>query len=521
MVVLSPLLVGLMRQVRARLEGRVGAGVLQPWRDLRKLFAKEPLQAEGTSWVMSAGPVVLIASSALVCALVPLVGTVTFTLVPDDLFVVVSVLLLGTVALALVGLDAGIRVRRHGFEPAHDDRRARRADRPGVGLRAVDPGRLVRPVADRRRTPRRPGQHRVAGQPARAASRCRSPCVAETGRLPVDNPSTHLELTMVHEAMVLESSGRDLALARARVVAAPGGPARPGRQPARARGASPATVRPGACCLGVVALVAQARGPRRRARRRRGLPRQAAAVPRPRAARRLVRAGLPRRDRLLPRGEAVDHVGDASTPSCIGLCAGVLLLTAVLIVWRRSLAAVRAARRPGRRPGGARRRARGARGRASSCSGVAGLVLLLKAFVLPCVLAAGRVQTGAVREETPLINTTTSLIALSLLTMLAYLVSRAAARPRRQAPATAAVPVGIALVLYRVPGPGHPTARLLPARRLPRPRQRHRDGRLPHRRRRAARRRARRLARRAARRPDPAGPDRSDPPSSATPTSTS
>ena len=46
MVALSPLLVGLMRQVRARLEGRVGAGVLQPWRDLRKLLAKEPLQAE-------------------------------------------------------------------------------------------------------------------------------------------------------------------------------------------------------------------------------------------------------------------------------------------------------------------------------------------------------------------------------------------------------------------------------------------------------------------------------------------
>ena len=47
MVALSPLLIGLMRQVRARLEGRVGAGVLQPWRDLRKLLGKEPLQAEG------------------------------------------------------------------------------------------------------------------------------------------------------------------------------------------------------------------------------------------------------------------------------------------------------------------------------------------------------------------------------------------------------------------------------------------------------------------------------------------
>ena len=52
MVVLSPLLVGVMRQVRARMEGRAGAGVLQPWRDLRKLLAKEPLQADGTTWVL-------------------------------------------------------------------------------------------------------------------------------------------------------------------------------------------------------------------------------------------------------------------------------------------------------------------------------------------------------------------------------------------------------------------------------------------------------------------------------------
>ena len=83
-----------------------------------QLFAKESLQAEGTiAWVMSFGPVVLVASSALVCVLVPLVGTVTFPLVPDDLFVMVSVLLLGTVALALIGLDSGIP-RSAGWDPA-------------------------------------------------------------------------------------------------------------------------------------------------------------------------------------------------------------------------------------------------------------------------------------------------------------------------------------------------------------------------------------------------------------------
>jgi formate hydrogenlyase subunit 4 len=210
MVVLSPLLIGLMRQVRARLEGRVGAGVLQPWRDLRKLLGKEPLQADGTSWVSVVGPSVLIVSSLMVSALTPLLGTATFTSVPDDLFVVVSVLLLGTVALALVGLDAGTAFGGMGSSrhmtiaalveptvlvsvyalsiPVGSSVLSRI-----VEARLDDPVSVVSPVS-------------LLALLALAVA-----VVAETGRLPVDNPSTHLELTMIHEAMVLESSGRDLA----------------------------------------------------------------------------------------------------------------------------------------------------------------------------------------------------------------------------------------------------------------------------------------------------------------------
>ena len=70
--------------------------------------------------------------------------------------------------------------------------------------------------------------------------------VAETGRLPVDNPSTHLELTMIHEAMVLESSGRDLGWLELRLLAAAGRPARAGRQPAVPWGVA-WTAHPGAC----------------------------------------------------------------------------------------------------------------------------------------------------------------------------------------------------------------------------------------------------------------------------------
>ena len=210
MVALSPLLVGLMRQVRARMEGRVGAGVMQPWRDLRKLFAKESLQAEGTSWVMSVGPVVLVASSALVCVLVPLIGTVAFSLIPDDLFVMVSVLLLGTVALALIGLDSGSAFGGMGssrhmtiaalVEPTVLVSVYALSIPVGssslsliVDARLADPASVASPVS------------------LLALVALFIAVVAETGRMPVDNPSTHLELTMIHEAMVLESSGRDLA----------------------------------------------------------------------------------------------------------------------------------------------------------------------------------------------------------------------------------------------------------------------------------------------------------------------
>jgi formate hydrogenlyase subunit 4 len=210
LVAVSPLVVGLMRTVRARLEGRVGAGIAQPWRDLRKLLAKESLRADGTSWVSVAGPVLLMASSLVVCALTPVLGTVTFDRAPDDLFVVVSVLLLGTVAVALVGLDAGSAFGGMG------------SSRHMTIAALVEPTLLLSVYALSIPVGSSVLSQIVAARlddPASIASpvsllsllALTIAVVAETGRLPVDNPATHLELTMIHEAMVLESSGRDLA----------------------------------------------------------------------------------------------------------------------------------------------------------------------------------------------------------------------------------------------------------------------------------------------------------------------
>jgi len=131
----------------------------------------------------------------------------------------------------------------------------------------------------------------------------------------------------------------------------------------------------------------------------------------------------------------------------IGLSAGVLLLTSVLLVWKRSLvAAVRLLALQGAALA-AMVAFIGVFERDLPLLAVAGLVLLLKGFVLPFVLDRSRIQTGAVREETPLMNTTSSLLVLSLLTMLAYLVSQPLLT-LAPGPTTAAVPVGISLVLY-------------------------------------------------------------------------
>ena len=206
----TPLLLGVMRQVRSRMEGRVGPGVLQPYRDVRKLLAKEPLRADGSSGVLVAAPLVLLVSSLMVIALVPLVTTATIPAVPNDLFVVVSILLIGTVALALLGLDAGTAFGGMG------------SSRHMMIAALVEPTVLMSvyalsiPVGSSTLS-------RIVVARGADVTRVVTPAgllavvalvvvvLAETGRLPVDNPSTHLELTMIHESMILESAGRDLA----------------------------------------------------------------------------------------------------------------------------------------------------------------------------------------------------------------------------------------------------------------------------------------------------------------------
>jgi formate hydrogenlyase subunit 4 len=207
----APLLTGVMRQVRARLEGRAGPGIGQPWRDLRKLLRKEPVTPAGTSELFRIAPLVLFATTAVVAGVAPFVTTASAIGPAADLFAVVALLAMGTATLALAAIDTGTAFGGMG------------ASREMTITALVEPTLLVAIFA----LSVRAGSTNLAAivtatlvNPARvvspagvlAAAALVLVTVAETGRLPVDNPATHLELTMVHEAMILEYAGPDLAL---------------------------------------------------------------------------------------------------------------------------------------------------------------------------------------------------------------------------------------------------------------------------------------------------------------------
>ena len=210
-VVGAPLVVGLMRQVRARWEGRAGGGMLQPWRDLRKQLGKQQITPDGTTVVFAAAPAVLAGSTLLIAAIAPLVATGSPLDSSADLFAVVGLLFLGTVALTLAGIDTGTSFGGMG---ASRDITIAALVEPTILLAvfalsipagSANLGALVANTTDH------PAQVvSLAGVLAFVALVI--VIIAETGRLPVDNPATHLELTMVHEAMVLEYAGPRLAV---------------------------------------------------------------------------------------------------------------------------------------------------------------------------------------------------------------------------------------------------------------------------------------------------------------------
>jgi formate hydrogenlyase subunit 4 len=207
---LAPLLTGFVRKVKARLLRRQGPPLLQPYRDLARLLRKDVVLADNASWLFRVIPYIIFAATWVAASLVPTFRSGLLFSWSADLIAIIALLGSARFFLALAGMDAGTAFGGLGSsrevmiaslaEPAmmmivfaialiagstQLSTMAAFMNSPEVGLRVSLGLGLVALII-------------VA--------------IAENARVPVDNPATHLELTMVHEAMVLEYSGRHLAL---------------------------------------------------------------------------------------------------------------------------------------------------------------------------------------------------------------------------------------------------------------------------------------------------------------------
>ncbi len=211
LALIAPGLVGYVRWIKARLQNRRGAGMLQPYRDLRKTLAKQMVVAHSASWVFHLAPFVVAASVVTAAGLVPVVSAVHPADQIGDLFVLTALLMLSTVALALGGLDTGTAFggmgssREMTVAALTEPTLAVAVLSVALAAGSTSLGAITGAVLASPGSALGPG-HVLAFAAFFIAM------LAEAGRLPVDNPATHLELTMIHEAMLLEYSGPYLAV---------------------------------------------------------------------------------------------------------------------------------------------------------------------------------------------------------------------------------------------------------------------------------------------------------------------
>jgi len=209
-LLLAPLLTGLVRKVKARLTRRQGASVFQPYRDLARLLRKEAVLAENASWLFRVTPYLVFAATWVAAALIPTFATGLLFSWTADFIAIVALLGSARFFLALAGLDVGTSFG--GIGSSREMLFAVFAE-PAMLLTVFTLALLagstqLSTVAAFMASPE-VGLRVSLGMALVALIMV---AIAENARVPVDNPATHLELTMVHEAMVLEYSGRHLAL---------------------------------------------------------------------------------------------------------------------------------------------------------------------------------------------------------------------------------------------------------------------------------------------------------------------
>jgi formate hydrogenlyase subunit 4 len=209
-IALAPLLDGWVNQCRAWLQNKSAPSVLQPYRNLHKLFVKEAIVANGASSLFRVAPYVVFGCMALACAIIPTLSTDLPLAPAADAIALVGLFALARVFISLAAMDIGtafgsMGARREmliGFlaEPAL----LMVLFSASLISKSTSLATIVETLAHR--------QFAIYPGLAFAGVAFTMVSLAENARVPVDNPTTHLELTMIHEALVLEYSGRHLAL---------------------------------------------------------------------------------------------------------------------------------------------------------------------------------------------------------------------------------------------------------------------------------------------------------------------
>ncbi len=209
-LMLAPLLTGFVRKVKARLQRRRGPPVLQVYRDLIRLMRKEAVLAENASWLFRVAPYVIFATTWVAAALVPTFATGLIFSWAADLIVLTALLGSARFFLTLAGMDVGTSFG--GIGSSREAMIATLAEPAMIMIvfsLALLAGSTQLSVLAEFMLSSAAGLRVSLGLALIALIIV---AIAENGRIPVDNPATHLELTMVHEAMILEYSGRHLAV---------------------------------------------------------------------------------------------------------------------------------------------------------------------------------------------------------------------------------------------------------------------------------------------------------------------
>jgi len=206
----APVFAGWVKMLKCWSQGRSSPGLLQPLRDLRKLFAKDVLLAENASWIFRFTPYLVFSTALLAAGIIPILSVDLPLALTADVIVFVALFAIARFFTALAGLDIGTAFG--GMGASREMTIASLAEPAmlmaiftiSLGSASTSLAQIVGSIQS--------GQLLLRPSFAFAILAFVLIALAETGRIPVDNPATHLELTMIHEAMILEYSGRHLAL---------------------------------------------------------------------------------------------------------------------------------------------------------------------------------------------------------------------------------------------------------------------------------------------------------------------